>query len=339
MKLDDLTDVTISNIQDNDLVIYDTATQQWLNTPASHIAVTSFNGITGPVQGVSSFQGKTGDVGISAGYSKGEGITWSMVGNTYAFGVHYTTAVGITSTTVLDFDSLLLERKTSGQMYRINAKDFFTNIASTGIANAVDDPTGQNFALSGNAYISYDNLEQTIIDQVVTTFNGNTGDVQGVSSWNGQTGAVQFHNYVSSFNGVTGAVQGVSAVNGQTGEINISVGQGITISQTPNGISLAVNWQFGGQTVPGYSAVGVDFMLLQRKGTGGSGEMYLHNIANLFQQFVPQYIPIPTRDETGASPAFSFVMTGGGGDTEVTFADQIALISASLTTVDGGTFA
>ena len=67
IKLDDLTDVTISNIQDNDLIIYDSATQQWSNTPASHLSVTSYNGQTGAVQGVSSVSGLTGAVGITGG--------------------------------------------------------------------------------------------------------------------------------------------------------------------------------------------------------------------------------------------------------------------------------
>jgi hypothetical protein len=53
----------------------------------------------------------------------------------------------------------------------------------------------------------------------VWSFNGNTGDVQGVSSWNGQTGGVSFYDYVSSFNGHTGAVHGVSTWNGQTGDV------------------------------------------------------------------------------------------------------------------------
>lgn len=244
IKLDDLTDVTISNIQDNDLIIYDSATQQWSNTPASHLSVTSYNGQTGAVQGVCAA------------------------------------------------------------------------VAGTGI------------------FVSGSTGTVTITNTGVQSFNGLTGAVQGVSSWNGQTGAVQFHNYVSSFNGVTGAVQGVSAVNGRTGAISISVGQGITVSQTPDGISLAVNWQFGGETIPGFSAAGVDFMLLQRKGTGGSGAMFLHNIANLFQQFVPQYIPIVTRDEVGASPSYTFLMTGGGGDVETDIPSTASILSPYITKVD-----
>jgi hypothetical protein len=66
-NLDTLNDVTITSVQDDDLLIYDTATSQWLNTPLLHIGVTRVNGLTGAVQAVSSFNGATGAVqGVSS---------------------------------------------------------------------------------------------------------------------------------------------------------------------------------------------------------------------------------------------------------------------------------
>jgi hypothetical protein len=53
----------------------------------------------------------------------------------------------------------------------------------------------------------------TITNTGVQSFNGNTGAVQGVSSWNGQTGAVSFVNYVASVNGATGAITNVARTN------------------------------------------------------------------------------------------------------------------------------
>jgi hypothetical protein len=44
----------------------------------------------------------------------------------------------------------------------------------------------------------------------VETFNGQTGDVEGVSSFNGQTGAVSLNDYVSSVNGATGTITNVA---------------------------------------------------------------------------------------------------------------------------------
>lgn len=66
-NLDSLNDVTITSVQDDDLLIYDTATSQWLNTPLQHIGVTRVNGLSGAVQAVSSFNGATGAVqGVSS---------------------------------------------------------------------------------------------------------------------------------------------------------------------------------------------------------------------------------------------------------------------------------
>jgi len=162
----------------------------------------------------------------------------------------------------------------------------------------------------------------------------------------GGTAGTTYLTGVKTYNGVTGAVQGVSSANGLTGAVTFRAGQGITLSTSGNGISFAVDYQFGGQTFPTYgpggpTAAGVDIMLLQRKsGTGSpANEMYIHNIANLFAQFVPQYIPIVSRNGEAASTGFGFIMTGVGGDVEVSFASQIELISQSLTAVDGGTYA
>ena len=67
-NLDNLSDVIVTSVQDDDLLIYDTATSQWLNTPLQHIGVTRVNGATGSVQVVSSFNGRTGAVtGASLG--------------------------------------------------------------------------------------------------------------------------------------------------------------------------------------------------------------------------------------------------------------------------------
>jgi hypothetical protein len=75
----------------------------------------------------------------------------------------------------------------------------------------------------------------TNLKNIVTTFNGLSGAVEGVSSVNGQTGAVTIAsatNVVTSFNGLTGAVQGVSAAVAGTG-ISVSGATGaVTITNT-----------------------------------------------------------------------------------------------------------
>jgi hypothetical protein len=81
----------------------------------------------------------------------------------------------------------------------------------------------------------------TNLKNIVTTFNGLSGAIQGVASVNGQTGAVTIastDNVVISFNGVTGAIQGVSSVNGQTGAVTIASATNVVTSF--NGLTGAV---------------------------------------------------------------------------------------------------
>ena len=85
----------------------------------------------------------------------------------------------------------------------------------------------------------------------------------GVSAWNGQSGKVDFNDYVSSFNGLSGAVQGVSGWNGLTGDVTTCGvtacvggvtlgGGGATFAGSVNfkgGISADVGATFGGNIV------------------------------------------------------------------------------------------
>jgi hypothetical protein len=90
----------------------------------------------------------------------------------------------------------------------------------------------------------------------VTTVNGLSGAVGITGGTDisvvpvGQTLTINYtgtsvSNVVTSFNGVTGAVQGVSSVNGFTGGINFSVGTGITFTASAGTITLSTT---GGAT-------------------------------------------------------------------------------------------
>ena len=96
--------------------------------------------------------------------------------------------------------------------------------------NLTDTPTATTAALGTNttqiATTAF--VQNEIIADTVTTFNGRTGAVQGVSAAaagtgiavSGATGSVTITNIgVQSFNGTTGAVTGVSSVNGSTGAV------------------------------------------------------------------------------------------------------------------------
>ena len=94
-NLDDLNDVTITSVANNQALVYDSSTGQWVNKSFSSLpVVTSFNGSTGAVTGVGSFNGSTGTiVGVNSvrgltgtvGITNGSGIGLSVSGQTMTF--------------------------------------------------------------------------------------------------------------------------------------------------------------------------------------------------------------------------------------------------------------
>jgi hypothetical protein len=247
---------------------------------------------------VTSFNGITGAVTGVCAASAGTGI--SVSGSTGT--------VTITNTGVQSFNGL------------------------TGAIQGVSSWNGQTGAVTFNNYVS--------------SFNGLTGAIQGVSSWNGQTGTVTFNDYVSTFNGRTGAVQGVCSANGLTGAVTFRTGGGLTYAVSGSGISFAIDFQHGGQSLdikaysPGGSdnPAGVDFLLVQRKNSGGSGEMYLLNISNMFNQFVP-LVSVPKYNVEGVGlVAPLMVQVDGSAPIAVDFDAQVNVISQNLTVVNGGNY-
>jgi len=100
----------------------------------------------------------------------------------------------------------------------------------------------------------------TITNTGVQSFNGNTGAIQGVSSWNGQTGAVSFVDYVSSFNGLTGAVNGVTV-----GGVNTFT----QLNTFNSGITTAFIYASTGSTFAGTLRVNGGTTLAARVDIGG----------------------------------------------------------------------
>jgi hypothetical protein len=321
INLDDLTDVTISNIQDNDLIIYDSATQQWSNSPASHLSVTSYNGQTGAVQGVSSFQGKTGAFGLSAG----QGISFALVGNTYTFRIDFVKgAENIAAAAPSSGDNILYEKNDGTLRVTKIGTLLSTPYESGSLPATVTSITSRSLLLFDSA----DNSQK-----IITSTNATNEILSGA---------------VTSFNGRTGAVQGVSSANGLTGAVTFRTGAGVTYAVSGSGISFAIDFQHGGQSldIKAYSVggsdnpAGVDFLLVQRKNTGGSGEMYLMNITNMFNQFTP-LVSYPKYSGVLGQGLLAplMVQVDGSSPIAVDFYDQVNVISQNLTTVDGGTFA
>jgi len=185
----------------------------------------------------------------------------------------------------------------------------------------------------------------------VASVNGLSGAVSIVGgtdisiSPSGQTLTINYtgssvSNVVTSFNGNTGAVQGISAINGVTGAFTIRAGYGITATVSANGISLSVNYLLAGQTVEQRNAAALgdpDLMMFQTKLSGTSaGTMYVTRIQDFIQRYVP---PVATRSEAAAADNFSFIMKSGGGDVETDVSSTATVIAPYLPAIDGGTYA
>ena len=224
----------------------------------TNVGVQSFNGATGAVQGVSSVQGRTGAIGICGGV--GIAVPNAPSGNTLSVSLNYIsggTAMSARKTITKD-DWLAFQDNTGlNPMYRAQVSNLsylflgtLTNRFDAGsngtflrISSALDDTN----KASTDEYITVQNLFGAYGDYV-SSFNGRTGAVQGVSaavagtgiSVSAATGAVTITNTgVQSFNGLTGAVAGVRYVNGRTGDIVILGGTNIGV--TSSGVIITVN--------------------------------------------------------------------------------------------------
>ena len=139
-------------------------------------------------------------------------------------------------------------------------------------------PSGVTLAVTGN--LTANNL--------VYSFNGRTGAVQGVSaavagtgiSVSGATGSVTITNTgVQSFNGSTGAVTGVSRVNGLSGGITLAAGTGITLTASGNTITVASAPKSTTQTLD--FSESINGLEIVAYGTGESFSTSLRNIEKL----------------------------------------------------------
>ena len=78
-------------------------------------------------------------------------------------------------------------------------------------------PTRKTEMVSRQSLRSEKSINSGIIHDSVVSFNGKTGDIEGVSSVCGKTGDV---HVVCTFNGETGDIIGVNSVNGETGDVS-----------------------------------------------------------------------------------------------------------------------
>jgi hypothetical protein len=190
------------------------------NPTITNTGVQSWNGSTGAVTGVATFNGATGAV---SGVNSVNGLTGAVTG-------------------VSTFNGA------TGAISGVNSVNGLTGalslLASTGVSIA-----------AGGKGITFTNT--------------------GVQSWNGSTGAVTFNSYVSSFNGATGTISGVNSANGLTGALTFFSGTGISVVAGGKGITLintgvsSVNGLTGAVTLTSVSTGTVNNFTAQQNFTAG----------------------------------------------------------------------
>jgi hypothetical protein len=143
-------------------------------------------------------------------------------------------------------------------------------------------------------------------------------------------------NAVTSFNGRTGAVQGVSSANGLTGAVTFRGGKGITFSVSGNGISAAIDFTRGGQSFDTVSNPNLnDLVLLQAP---ASGVMYTSTVGNLLDASNAGGGLVFTTYSGSTPPGAGsyFIQQTGGTNYQVPYS---LVQSGLLAVIDGGTYA
>jgi len=141
----------------------------------------------------------------------------------------------------------------------------------------------------------------TITNTGVQSFNGSTGAVTGVASFNGSTGAVTFNAYVSSFNGLTGAVTGVT-----TGTANTFV----ALQSFTTGISASGGVTFGG-TLQGTTA-NFTGLVSSTVGFSGAATNLVGNASGLTAGTASR-----VQIAEGAGSSYYLALAGGVGNTGI----------------------
>lgn len=149
----------------------------------------------------------------------------------------------------------------------------------------------------------------------VSSTDGVTGLIAGSGiSVSGQTGNVTITNVgLLTFNGSTGDIQGISSISGYTGIVSVIGGRGITYGFGATGKTLYYDLNYAAPGITGLTLATVttastsDKVLLQRK---PSDKMELITVGNLLNT---AYATAPT-DITGTISGYRFAFFDGSGN-------------------------
>jgi hypothetical protein len=200
--LDDLSDVSITSVANNQALVYDSSSGDWVNKSFGDLpVVTSFNGLTGAVAGVNSIRGLTGAVGIT----NGSGIDLSVSGQTMTF----------SNTGVLSIDG---------------GTGAVTNVARTNVNN--------NFTVNQSINPSLEVVDNDVTGNYITIIPS-SNQITNFQDVSASTGVLQFSapsgfGYTVTLPPTTTVLAGLSAAQTFTNTNTFN-----TLTNFPSGISAA----------------------------------------------------------------------------------------------------
>jgi hypothetical protein len=200
--LDDLSDVSITSVANNQALIYDSSSGDWVNKSFSDLpVVTSFNGSTGAIVGVNSVRGLTGAIGIT----NSSGIGLSVSGQTMSF----------SNTGVLSIDG---------------GTGAITNVARTNVNN--------NFTVNQSINPSLEVVDGDVTGNYITIIPA-SNQITSFQDVSASTGILQFSapsgfGYTVTLPPTTTVLAGLSAAQTFTNTNTFN-----TLTNFPGGISAA----------------------------------------------------------------------------------------------------
>ena len=303
--------------------------------------VTTFNGATGAIIGVTSVQGKTGDVTltdleITHGVETFNGLSGSIDTTSLVLPVTGISASGgITAQGGLANISSTNKFRVGVPGTGLGGGPFVPNTYSfpTSVGLADSDGTNPSILVNRNAIALFSGdraLEWAKLGEFcVNSFNGVTGDLEGVTAFNGATGAIDTTSLVLP-------VTGLSASGGITlsGDISIAgniIAQdnNVAIKNTTGELMISF---LGSQTIINNSAVDQDIIV---KGNGDS-QLFVTDAGNN-RVGIGTNTPTEKLDVTGTIKATTGITLGAGGITfaDGTFQDTAARAGLKYTVTSG----
>lgn len=227
-NLDDLGDVAVTTPANNQILRYDSTQGLWINSPASAVAVSSVNGLTGDISSIA----VTGSNTFTGLQTMNAGITannlWVTNGATFA--ARSTFVNGLSADTLWATNGVTF----SSNLYAGTIKGGQLNVQNTG-NNLLGDVVG---ALGGG-YIQVDNSSGVAVNRIAGTVYTDQIRAGGAVS---VTGAISASTTITATGRMsnagmtaTGAVAFTSSVTAN----NLYVSQGVTFNSTSVHTGLA----------------------------------------------------------------------------------------------------